>query len=41
MWVKIFNGPLFASEGTVDERKYLSCLDFETFTPEDALERCV
>lgn len=38
VWVKIFNGPLFASEGTVDGRKYLSCLDFETFTPGDALE---
>ncbi len=38
VWVKIFNGPLCASEGTVDGRKYLSCLDFETFTPGDALE---
>lgn len=38
VWVKIFNGLLFASEGTVDGRKYLSCLDFETFTPGDALE---
>lgn len=38
VWVKIFNGTLLASEGTVDGRRYLSCLGFETFAPGDALE---
>lgn len=38
VWVKRFDGPLFASRGTAEARKYLACLPFETFMPGEALE---
>lgn len=38
VWVKRWEGPLFASQGTPDARKYLACLPFETFGPGDEFE---
>lgn len=38
VWVKRFDGPLFASSGTAEARKYLACLPFETFMPGEVLE---
>lgn len=38
VWVKRWEGPLFASQGTPDARKYLACLPFETFSPGDEFE---
>lgn len=38
VWVKRWEGPLFASQGTPDARKYLACLPFETFGPGEEFE---
>lgn len=38
VWVKRFDGPLYASAGTADARKYLACLPFESFMPGDELQ---
>lgn len=38
VWVKRWEGPLFASQGTADARKYLACLPFETFSPGEEFE---
>ena len=38
VWVKRWEGPLFASQGTPDTRKYLACLPFETFGPGEEFE---
>ncbi|MDO4437488.1 MAG: MBL fold metallo-hydrolase [Coriobacteriaceae bacterium] len=38
VWVKRWEGRLFASQGTADARKYLACLPFETFSPGDELQ---
>ncbi len=37
VWVKRFDGPLYASAGTADARKYLACLPFESFMSGDEL----
>ena len=38
VWCKHFDGELYASRGTPETRKYLSCLPFEEFDPGDAFE---
>lgn len=38
VWVKRFDGDLYASTGTPGARPYLSCLPFKSFAPGDALE---
>lgn len=38
VWVKRFEGDLYASAGTTGTRPYLSCLPFEAFMPGDTLK---
>ena len=38
VWCRRWDGPLYASRGTADARKYLACLPFTEFMPGEALE---
>lgn len=38
VWVKRFDGELYASSGTADARKYLACLPFQSFMPGESIQ---